>query len=80
MMKLLGALLLNAVVQAIPKVGEVNCRFTSTTSSVVNYYTCSELAIAHGITVEKFFLLNPAVDLECSNISPDTDYCVRGCT
>jgi hypothetical protein len=59
--------------------GEVNCRSTAPTTDQVNYYTCSLLAITYGITVEKFFTLNPTIDADCSNIQPNTNYCTAGC-
>ncbi|KAK5994506.1 hypothetical protein PT974_04983 [Cladobotryum mycophilum] len=60
---------------ATPKVGDVVCRYTALTPTVVNYYTCSELAIRYHITVEGFFKLNPQVDLDCETIKPNTEYC-----
>lgn len=60
--------------------GEVNCRWTDTTLGLdINYYTCTALAIDYGITIETFFLLNPDLKTDCSNIRPDTEYCVQGC-
>jgi hypothetical protein len=68
-----------SLVQAAVDPGGIVCRFESTTKSEVNYYTCTELALKYSITVEKFFELNPTVNKACSNIQPDTDYCVKGC-
>jgi hypothetical protein len=45
----------------------------------INYYTCTELAQDYGISVAKFFKLNPKVLPDCSNIQANTDYCVAGC-
>lgn len=59
--------------------GEINCRYADTTSGDVNYYTCTQLATRYGISIETFFVLNPALDLDCSNIQPNSDYCVSGC-
>ncbi|KAI0168065.1 hypothetical protein BJ166DRAFT_610970 [Pestalotiopsis sp. NC0098] len=58
--------------------GEVNCRYSATTDSTVNYYTCSSLSNFYGITNEVFFTLNPELALDCSNILPNTQYCVAG--
>lgn len=66
-------------VHAAPSAGDVVCRFESTTKSDVNYYTCMELALKYSISVEKFFELNPTINKECSNIKPNTEYCVKGC-
>lgn len=60
--------------------GDIVCRYTTTTSALVNYYTCTELANFYGITVPKFLQLNPVVDEACSNIKANTEYCVAGCT
>ena len=59
--------------------GSVNCRFTSRTYDDVNYYTCTELAETFGIINELFFVLNPSLQKDCSNIQPNTKYCVAGC-
>lgn len=59
--------------------GEINCRFWIATESDVNYYTCTQLADTYQITIEKFFLLNPDVSPDCSNIQADTEYCLDGC-
>lgn len=59
--------------------GEVNCRYSGTTDSTVNYYTCSLLSMFYGITNQVFFTLNPELALDCSNIMPNTPYCVSGC-
>lgn len=60
--------------------GQVNCRYTDTTEDMdINYYTCTALAIKYDISVETFFLLNPDLKTDCSNIQPGTDYCVQGC-
>lgn len=59
--------------------GEVNCRYWGTTYEDVNCYTCCKLASFYGITVDKFFILNPDVDPDCGNIQQYTKYCVAGC-
>ncbi|KAK3938522.1 carbohydrate-binding module family 18 protein [Diplogelasinospora grovesii] len=58
--------------------GEINCRYSSTTGSDVNYYTCTQLATRYGITNDVLFTLNPTLSLDCSNIQPNTPYCVAG--
>jgi hypothetical protein len=59
--------------------GSINCRFPGRTYDDVNYYTCSQLAETYHITNELFFLLNPTLHNNCSNIQPNTKYCVAGC-
>jgi hypothetical protein len=59
--------------------GEINCRFADETGAQVNYYSCTELASSYQITNEEFFSLNPGLNLDCSNIKPNTEYCVIGC-
>lgn len=61
-------------------VGDVVCRYTTTSASSVNYYTCTEIADYYGITLDKFLLLNPSLNRECDTIQPSTEYCVAGCT
>lgn len=58
--------------------GDINCRFPGRTYEV-NYYTCIELSALYEITLEHFFTLNPGLATDCSNIQPDTEYCVAGC-
>lgn len=59
--------------------GEINCRYSAFSLDNVNYYTCTELAEWYYITIEDFFKLNPTIDKECSNVKPNTEYCVQGC-
>ncbi|KAH8174083.1 CFEM domain-containing protein [Sarocladium implicatum] len=59
--------------------GDPVCRFWTESPEEVNYYTCSAMAESYGITVELFFQLNPGIDdSDCSNIEPNTEYCVAG--
>ncbi|KAH6692832.1 hypothetical protein BKA61DRAFT_637637 [Leptodontidium sp. MPI-SDFR-AT-0119] len=58
--------------------GQVNCRYSSTTDSEVNYYTCTTLSQFYKISTQVFFTLNPGLALDCSNIQPNTPYCVSG--
>ncbi|KAG6015197.1 hypothetical protein E4U54_004008 [Claviceps lovelessii] len=61
-----------------PKMGEVNCNDYSRSPASVNYYTCTQMARQRGITTDEFFLLNPSVEKDCSNLKPDTRYCISG--
>ena len=61
------------------EVGEINCRLWSFGQKEVNYYTCTKLSDKYEIEVETFFMLNPDIKLDCSNVEPATRYCVRGC-
>ncbi|SMQ48624.1 unnamed protein product [Zymoseptoria tritici ST99CH_3D7] len=58
--------------------GEVNCRYSATTEDIISSYTCTELATKYGISIDKFFKLNPALAPDCSDIEPKTQYCVAG--
>jgi hypothetical protein len=60
-------------------VGDVVCRYTTTSASSVNYYTCTEISAYYSITLDKFLLLNPSLDKSCDTIKPNTEYCVAGC-
>ncbi len=59
--------------------GDIVCRFPGRTYADVNYYTCTELADRYKISLKEFFMLNPGLDPDCSNIKPYTVYCVDGC-
>lgn len=61
------------------KPGDINCRYERDTGDDVNYYTCTELAKTFGTRLDLFFILNPGLKPDCSNIQPNTEYCVRGC-
>ncbi|KAH7407055.1 hypothetical protein DE146DRAFT_607491 [Phaeosphaeria sp. MPI-PUGE-AT-0046c] len=75
----LGAIaLIASPIKAAVAPGEINCRYSAISSANVNYYTCTELAEWYYITVEDFFKLNPTIDKACSNIKPNTEYCVEG--
>ncbi|KAF6824053.1 hypothetical protein CPLU01_11049 [Colletotrichum plurivorum] len=58
--------------------GEVNCRYARQTGKDVNYYKCTELAERYEITVEEFFVIDPGLKKDCSDIQPNTEYCVDG--
>ena len=61
------------------KAGEVNCRGLGFTGKRVDSNTCKEVADEDGITLERFFLLNPTLDRACTNIEPNSIYCTDGC-
>jgi hypothetical protein len=60
-------------------VGEINCRYWTTTPAEVNYYTCSEMSLRYEISTKVLFSLNPGLAQDCSNVQAETAYCVRGC-
>lgn len=60
-------------------VGEINCRYWTTTPAEVNYYTCSEMSLRYEISSKVLFSLNPGLAQDCSNVQAETAYCVRGC-
>lgn len=62
----------------VPKTGEINCRSWGNTYDDVNYYTCTELCEKYQITTDFFFMLNPTLKPDCSNIQPKSSYCVDG--
>ncbi|KAL8357733.1 hypothetical protein RB601_009263 [Gaeumannomyces tritici] len=67
---------LRAAVEIKP--GDVNCRRWDQTTDNVGYWTCNELATKHGLDLDKFWELNPALAPSCEAIKPATEYCVRG--
>ena len=60
-------------------VGEINCRYWTTTHAEVNSDTCLQMVQRYEITYDKLFMLNPGLARDCSNVQPKTDYCVYGC-
>jgi hypothetical protein len=56
----------------------ITCRYNTTSPHTIAYYTCSQLATKYGISVDTFVLLNPGVNAACTNLQPDTKYCVDG--
>ncbi|KAK1959916.1 hypothetical protein LY78DRAFT_619323, partial [Colletotrichum sublineola] len=68
----------NMIILGTAEPGEINCHYASRTGSNVNYYTCTQLAEKYEISVEEFFLINPTLEPDCSNIEPRTEYCVDG--
>jgi hypothetical protein len=67
------------VPNAILSPGDINCRYDTDTVDDVNYNTCTELCQRYQITTDLFFILNPDLKTDCSNIMPRTTYCVAGC-
>ena len=59
--------------------GDINCRNWDRTFDSVNYYTCTKMADKWLISVDFFFVLNPMLLRDCSNIQTRTLYCVTGC-
>lgn len=59
--------------------GDIVCRYWTTTGTSVNYYTCTEIADKYGTLLDNFWILNPDLSTDCSDIQPNTKYCVRGC-
>ncbi|KAK4243853.1 hypothetical protein C7999DRAFT_44412 [Corynascus novoguineensis] len=59
-------------------VGEINCRYWTTTPAEVNYYTCSRMTQRYDISNDVLFNLNSSLARDCSNVEPETAYCVRG--
>ena len=62
----------------LPVSAEVRCRYNVTAPEKVTYYSCTELAMKYGISIEKFFLLNPLLDPDCTSIQGGEPYCVAG--
>ncbi|KAH7024401.1 uncharacterized protein B0I36DRAFT_294999 [Microdochium trichocladiopsis] len=60
------------------KPGEIRCRYATETRKDVNRWTCAWLAERYHITLDFFFTLNPSLGRDCSNIRPETAYCVKG--
>ena len=56
--------LLLQLLAILPVLAEVRCRYNATAPPMVSYYTCTELAKQYEIILEKFFLLNPLLDLD----------------
>ncbi|PSN70571.1 hypothetical protein BS50DRAFT_486562, partial [Corynespora cassiicola Philippines] len=50
----------------------------ATVPEKVTYYSCNELAIKYEISLEKFMLLNPLFDPDCTSIQAGETYCVAG--
>ncbi|EAQ83669.1 hypothetical protein CHGG_10073 [Chaetomium globosum CBS 148.51] len=66
------------VTRPVIQPGEINCRFWHNTYEDPTYYTCTEMANLYGIALKDFFFLNPTVLPDCSNLKPNTKYCVIG--
>lgn len=59
--------------------GDINCRNWGRTYDKVDYAACVKVAQGYGITMEKFFMLNPILEGSCKDLKPYTKYCVAGC-
>jgi hypothetical protein len=66
-------------IPTVVTVGEINCRYWTTTPAEVNHYTCLKISQRYSIFKNKLLKLNPNLAHDCSNVQPNTDYCVRGC-
>lgn len=62
-----------------PQPGDINCRSYGRVYDNVGYWSCNQLAQTYGITIEKFWMLNPELAPDCEGIQPNTEYCVDGC-
>lgn len=63
----------------VGETGDIVCRLDTKTGPTVNYYTCKAIADRYQRTIEDFFFLNLSLGKDCSNIQPNTTYCVDGC-
>lgn len=59
--------------------GDIVCRSWAQTYDNVGYWSCKELADKFGITLDKFWLLNPQLAPDCKGVKSNTEYCVAGC-
>ncbi|KAI1398617.1 hypothetical protein F4819DRAFT_498603 [Hypoxylon fuscum] len=58
--------------------GEINCRYWAKTKGEVDCRTCAQLTSFYGVDAGKFLMLNPNLKRDCSNIAPNSKYCVAG--
>jgi hypothetical protein len=56
---------------AVGVLAKGNCCYSATALATVLYYTCTELANNYGISLEKFFLLNPLMGPDCKSIETE---------
>ncbi len=61
-----------------PKVGDLECQLYTSTDQEVNYFTCTEIAQYGRISNDEFFLWNPELKPDCSNIKSWSWYCIAG--
>jgi hypothetical protein len=66
-------------IPATVAVGEINCRYWTTTPAEVNQYTCWQMSQRYRVMKDVLLKLNPGLAGDCSNVQPETKYCVRGC-
>lgn len=65
--------------RAASQVGDLVCRYETTTNKDVNYYTCAEINSKYELSMDKLMSLNPGLQEDCKNVEPETTYCVKGC-
>jgi hypothetical protein len=70
--------LLPVLLAIYPVSAEIHCRYNATAPEKVTYYTCTGLATKYSISAEKFFILNPLIDPDCTSIQAGESYCVAG--
>ncbi|OHF02988.1 hypothetical protein CORC01_01746 [Colletotrichum orchidophilum] len=58
--------------------GDITCRYETETSADISAASCAMYAAIYGIDTDTFLSLNPEIDSACSNIQPNTKYCVKG--
>ncbi|KAK2039765.1 hypothetical protein LZ31DRAFT_558462 [Colletotrichum somersetense] len=58
--------------------GDIICRYEIEKSPDISAASCAMYAAMYGIDTDTFFSLNPELDSACSNIQPNTKYCVKG--
>lgn len=61
------------------KPGELNCRAWAETYGQVSFCTCAGICDMYGITMDRFFSLNPTLKKDYSDIHPNSRYCYDGC-
>ncbi|KAK4442107.1 hypothetical protein QBC34DRAFT_313805, partial [Podospora aff. communis PSN243] len=57
---------------------DVNCRTFHGTYDTVGPHVCAELAQYAGISLDRFYVLNPFLSPDCQGIRPYTNYCTGG--
>ncbi|KAF2202644.1 hypothetical protein GQ43DRAFT_439535 [Delitschia confertaspora ATCC 74209] len=62
-------------------VGDINCRYTAQLTPAQlrdSPDPCSWLANKYGISISKFFMLNPELSNSCEEVREEVEYCVAG--
>ncbi|KAF2397094.1 hypothetical protein EJ06DRAFT_515265 [Trichodelitschia bisporula] len=65
------------VLQSVNARPEYNCTFKAKTDSTVSSRTCEVMADRANIYLHDFLNWNPSVRGDCSNILPNTEYCLE---